>query len=202
MSSSLAALSLSGQDAMQTLSSLCKGAAADAPVPLFSAAASGVLAWREDSHIRATFQASLTVRMRLIHSASRSANFLLSTTRSMRNKSRKQHTASLPRGSAHLCDMATQLTLLICAGAGPAVGETAPSGVLKSPAVISGSEKHGSEHAKSLVAAHPIDQSKVIGCNTHACKFPPHTAADILFCMSVCQHRPSPLQCSETCLHI
>ena len=42
MSSGLAALSLSGQDAMQTLSSLCKGAAADAPAPLFSAAASGV----------------------------------------------------------------------------------------------------------------------------------------------------------------
>ena len=58
MSSSLAALSLSGQDAMQTLSSLCKGAAADAPVPLFSAAASGVIACREDSHIKATFQAS------------------------------------------------------------------------------------------------------------------------------------------------
>ena len=58
MSSSLAALSLSGQDAMQTLSSLCKGAAADATVPLFSAAASGVIACRKDSHIRATFQAS------------------------------------------------------------------------------------------------------------------------------------------------
>ena len=42
MSSGLAALSLSGQDAMQTLSSLCKGAAADAPTPMISAAASGV----------------------------------------------------------------------------------------------------------------------------------------------------------------
>ena len=41
MSSGLAALSLSGQDAMQTLSSLCRGAAADAHAPLFSAAASG-----------------------------------------------------------------------------------------------------------------------------------------------------------------
>ena len=104
MSSGLAALSLSGQDAMQTLSSLCKGAAADAPVPLFSAAASGAIARREDSRIRATFQASLTVRMRFIHPASRSASFLLSTTRSMlsSSKSRKQHTAALPRGSAQL----------------------------------------------------------------------------------------------------
>ena len=42
MSSGLAALSLSGQDAMQTLSSLCKGAAADASAPLFSAEISGV----------------------------------------------------------------------------------------------------------------------------------------------------------------
>ena len=41
------------------------------------------------------------------------------------------------------------------------MGETAPSGVLKSPAVTSGSEKQGSEQASSLVAAHPIDQSKV-----------------------------------------
>ena len=47
------------------------------------------------------------------------------------------------------------------------MGETAPSGVLKSLTGTSGSGKHGSEQASSLVAAHPIDQSKVISCDTN-----------------------------------
>ena len=77
--------------------------------------------------------------------------------------------------------MTTLLTLLYRAGIGAAKGETALSGVLKSPAVTSGSGKHGSEQVSSLVAAHPVDQSKVIGCDTIACESVPHTTA----CISV-----------------
>ena len=67
------------------------------------------------------------------------------------------------------------------------MGETVPSGVPKSPAVTSGSEKQGSEQASSLVAAHPIDQSKVSGCDTNIYKILACTTADTTFCIRVCQ---------------
>ena len=69
--------------------------------------------------------------------------------------------------------------------------------MLKSPAVMSGSEKQGSEQASSLVAAHPIDQSKVSNCDTIVCKSVPHATAYISVCIRVCRLRRLPLQCSR-----